>query len=60
MGADSASTTAVRLEAFRDCCAAVLEPIIESLDEAALDAPLSQVDELASYHYLQRFMLAGP
>jgi hypothetical protein len=42
------------LDAMHDCRRAVLEPIAEALDEAAIDALLSEtildVDELASHH----------
>lgn len=44
-------------DAIRDCRAAVVEPIVETLDEAAVDALLSEtileVDELATHHYIQ-------
>lgn len=44
-------------DAIRDCRAAVVEPIAETLDEAAIDALLSEtileVDELATHHYIQ-------
>jgi len=44
-------------DAIRDCRAAVVEPIAETLDEAAVDALLSEtileVDELATHHSIQ-------
>lgn len=45
------------LDAVHDCRAAILEPIAEALDDAAVDALLSEtileVDELASHHSLE-------
>jgi len=45
------------LDAVHDCRAAVLEPIEEALDEAAVDALLSEtlgdVDELATHHSIE-------
>ena len=45
------------LETARECRSAVLEPIVEELDEAAIDALLSEtilsVDELASHHSIE-------
>ena len=45
------------LDAINDCRSAVLEPIAEALDEAAVDAMLSEtlgeVDELASHYTLE-------
>lgn len=44
-------------DAIRDCRAAIIEPIAETLDEAAVDALLSEtimeIDELATHHYIQ-------
>ena len=45
------------LEAFHDCRSAILEPIQEELDDAAVNALISEtiqvVDELASHHSLE-------
>jgi hypothetical protein len=45
------------LDAMRECRAAVLEPIVEALDEAAVDALITDtidaVDELASHHSVE-------
>jgi Predicted pPIWI-associating nuclease len=44
-------------DTIRDCRAAVIEPIVEALDEAAVDALLTEtileVDELATHHSVQ-------
>lgn len=51
-----AAIAAVRalLESYHDCRAALIEPLVQSLDEAAVDALISEtilsVDELASHH----------
>lgn len=51
-----AGIAAVRalLEAYHECRAALIEPLVQSLDDAAVDALISEtilsVDELASHH----------
>jgi Predicted pPIWI-associating nuclease len=62
MAAETISAAASLLEALRFCREAIIEPIIESLDEAAVQTlmseALAQVDELATHWSLQEVYVA--